>query len=245
MILCRPFPARWWRLGYATGNRRDSRFSEKVDFGNIRGSWALDPYNKILLLYLYSFTNFVPFHDPLFYHIPPIPRTFVPFTPGVGAKLSRLYRFRLGKSLYDLQIFGYLSHTSFYEPQAVSHFRESVQEGLAFRDRYYRVYRYLLSYTKRYHGDLYVLVLDKYAETFPAQTRGSNKGCRAKQIAPRRVRTCGLYKSVLELWYALWHSGKRLPLGLGMQGRGIPLCLAARYDGIEAAGPVFSQRCRL
>lgn len=68
------------------------------------------------------------------------------------------------------------------------------------------------SYTKRYHGDLYVLVLDKYAETFPAQTRESNKGCRAKQIAPRRVRTCGLYKSVSEFWYALWHSGKRLPL---------------------------------
>ena len=86
----------------------------------------------------------------------------------MGAKLSRLYRFRLGKSLYDLQIFGYLSHTSFYKPQAVSHFREPVQEGLAFCDRYYRVYRYLFSYTKRYHGDPYVLVLDKYAEAFPA-----------------------------------------------------------------------------
>jgi hypothetical protein len=67
-------------------------------------------------------------------------------------------------------------------------------------------------------GDLYVLVLDKYAETFPAQTRGSGKGCRAKQIALRRVRTCGLYKSVLELWYAKGHSSKRLQLDLGMQG---------------------------
>ncbi len=85
-------------------------------------------------------------------------------------------------------------------------------------DTIVRVYRYLLSYTKRYHGDLYVLVLDKYAETFPAQTRGSGKGCRAKQIALRRVRTCGLYKSVLELWYAKGHSSKRLQLDLGMQG---------------------------
>lgn len=143
-------------------------------------------------------------------------------------------------------LFGYLSHTSFYKPQAglgwaVSHFRLSKREGLAFCDRYSRVY--LFSYTKRYHRDLYVLFLDKYAETFPApvETTKAAEQSRLLRSNKGQVRTRGLYKSVSELWYVFWHSGKRLPLNLRIQGRGVPLCLAARYDGIEAAGPVFSR----
>ena len=108
-------------------------------------------------------------------------------------------------------------------------------------DTIVRVYRYLLSYTKRYHGDLYVLVLDKYAETFPAQTRGSGKGCRAKQIALRKEKKrkegfAGLYKSVLELWYAKGHSSKRLQLDLGMQGGRArdPAMLSLRHDTTES-----------